>query len=167
MLLDARLEPFSTVGETLHGVPVLQQGEFPNHCTVNFPSTTHRIRMLWDGGISNDGRRSFNPDQTNLFRIKDASGAELPSASVLGLADLGDSPAGSGAAERDGYREDGDNYLDVCLKLSASDPKPVSVDVVCDENTQISMPKGLKKASNGLAPLSDPRCTPHTVNVHE
>lgn len=166
-LLDARLEAFSTAGETTHGVPVLQTGQFPNHCRVNFPSTTHRIRMLWDGGVSNDGRRSFNPDQTDLFRLRDGGGAELPAASVLGLADLGNAPAGSSAAERDGYKQDGDNYLDVCLRLGANDAKPTAVDVLCGEGTQIAMPKGLKKASNGLAPLSAPRCAPHTVSVYE
>jgi len=160
-LLDARLEAFSTAGEELHG------GAFPNHCRINFPATTHRIRLLWDGGVSHDGRRAFNPDEAaHLFRVKDASGAELPAASVLGLADLGNKPAGSSAAERDGYAADGDNYLDICLLVGAGDAVPASVDVICGEDTQISMPKGLKKASNGLAPRSAPRCAPHTVSVH-
>ena len=70
--------------------------QFPNHCRVNFPETTHRIRMLWDGGISNDGNRELTPDRTDLFRIVDATGAELPTSSVLGLADLGSEPAPRG-----------------------------------------------------------------------
>ena len=173
VLLDARLEVFSTTGETLKGkLFPPTTGEFPNHCRVNFPTTTHRIRMLWNGGVSHDGRRSVNPDEINLFRVNDATGAELPAASILGLADLGDQPAGTTVAARDGYISDSDNYLDLCLHLGGEGTDvaklPASVDVLCGNNNtqQISMPKGLKKATNGLAPLSDPLCKPHTVSVH-
>ena len=163
MLLDARLEVLSTKGETLRGG--INQPQFPNHCQVNFPETTHRIRMLWDGGISNDGNRELTPDRTDLFRIVDATGAELPASSVLGLADLGSEPAPRGDAERDAYVADGDNYLDVCLALADGAEKPAEVTVVCGPTTQISMPKGLRRASNGLAPRADPKCTRHAVAV--
>ncbi len=164
VLLDARLEAFSTEGETLSG-GIQNQGTFPNHCRVNFPETTHRIRMLWNGGISNDGLIEFTPDRTDLFRIVDAAGAELPASSVLGLADLGSEPAPHGDAERDAYVADGDNYLDVCLALGDGAAKPAEVTVICGPTTQIAMPKGLKRASNGLAPRADMECKSHTVAV--
>ena len=72
VLLEARLEVFSTEGETLRGGGIRNHAQFPNHCRVNFPETTHRIRMLWDGGISNDGKRELTPDRTDLFRFVDA-----------------------------------------------------------------------------------------------
>ena len=165
VLLDARLEVFSTEGETLRGGGVRNQPQFPNHCRVNFPETTHRIRMLWDGGVSNDGNRELTPDRTDLFRIVDAAGAELPASSVLGLADLGSEPAPRGDAERDAYVADGDNYLDVCLALADGAAKPAEVTVVCGPTTQISMPKGLRRASNGLAPRADMKCKRHAVAV--
>mmetsp|Transcript_40706 Transcript_40706/g.72850 ORF Transcript_40706/g.72850 Transcript_40706/m.72850 type:complete len:426 (-) Transcript_40706:266-1543(-) len=164
VLLDARLEALSTEGETLSG-GIRNQQTFPNHCRVNFPETTHRIRTLWDGGISLDGNRELTPERTDLFRIVDAAGAELPASSVLGLADLGSEPAPQGDAERDAYVADGDNYLDVCLALGDGAAKPAEVTVVCGPTTQIAMPKGLKRASNGLAPRADMECKRHTVAV--
>lgn len=44
-LLDARYEAFTTAGET-----ILHDDTYPNHCRVLFPSTTHRIRLLFNGG---------------------------------------------------------------------------------------------------------------------
>ena len=166
-LLDARLEPFSTSGETLKDplFPPQLRGRFPNHCQVNFPTTTHRLRLLWNGGITHDGSHSLTPDNTDFFRVKDASGAALPAAAVLGLADLGDKPAPADASARLDYKEDGDNYLDICLDLGKGAPQPAAVDVICDEQHQISMPKGLKQARNGLVPRADPTCTAHTVAV--
>ena len=165
VLLAARLEVFSTEGETLHGDGFPPQPQFPNHCRVNFPETTHRIRMLWDGGISIDGNRELTPDRTDLFRIVDTAGAELPASSVLGIADLGSKPAPRGDEERDAYVADGDNYLDVCLALADGAANPAEVTVVCGPTTQISMPKGLRRASNGLAPRADMKCKRHTVAV--
>ena len=166
-LLDARLEPFSTSGETLKDplFPPQLHGRFPNHCQVNFPATTHRIRLLFNGGVTHDGTHSLTPDNTDFFRIKDARGAALPAAAVLGLADLGTKPAPADASARLGYKEDGDNYLDICLDLGNGAPQPAAVDVICDAQHQISLPKGLKRARNGLAPHSDPTCKAHTVAV--
>ena len=68
-------------------------------------------------------------------------------------------------AERDAYVTDGDNYLDVCLALAGGAAKPAEVTVVCGPTTQISMPKGLRRASNGLAPRADMKCKRHAVAV--
>lgn len=163
-LLDARLEKFSTAGELLMA-PIRQRQSFPNHCRVNFPSTTHRLRLLWDGGVSLDGRRPITPDRTDLFRVKSAAGIALPAEAVLGLADLGRQPAPSARHDRDVYAQDGDNYLDICLGLSTAVPLPAVVEVVCDSpETQISMPKGLNR-SPVYAPRAPPLCKPHAVNV--
>jgi hypothetical protein len=166
-MLDARLEPFSTSGETLHA-GIRDQGQFPNHCHVNYPETTHRVRTLWDGGVTLDGNRPITPDRTDLFNLTDAAGGVLPASSVLGLADLGDSAAPSTKAGRDQMKQDGDNYLDVCLKLRAGDAPPTSVEVRCDTpDRQIAMPKGLKKAANGLAPRQAPLCQQHSVQISD
>jgi hypothetical protein len=166
-MLDARLEPFSTSGETLHA-GIRDQGQFPNHCHVNYPETTHRVRTLWGGGVTLDGNRPITPDRTDLFNLTDAAGAVLSASSVLGLADLGDSAAPSTKAGRDQMKQDGDNYLDVCLKSSgpAMRLRRPSVEVRCDTpDRQMSMPKGLKKAANGLAPRQAPLCQQHSVQI--
>ena len=162
-LRDARLEAFSTAGETLSGI--IPPAVYPNHCHVNFPAATHRVRMLWDGGVTLDGRRPITPDRVDLFALTDATGKPLPAAAVLGLADLGNRAAPSSRYERDGYRHDTDNFLDVCLDLTASVAPPAVVQVLCSgPDKQISMPKGLR-ASPVHAPRRPPLCKPHAVNV--
>lgn len=159
-LLDARLEPFSTKGETTRSFT--RSKAYPNHCHVNFPTSTHRIRLLFDGGVSVDGVNPLTPTRVDLFDVRDVSGAILPESSVLGLADLGGPPPSDSDASA--YAVDMDNYLDICLNLGDNDPKPASVDVICGDDTQISMPKGLR-ASPFFAPRQDPRCTPHSVTL--
>ena len=196
-LLDARLETFTTKGETTRSL--LRAKAYPNHCHVNFPSATHRIRMLWDGGVSLDGANPITPDRVDLFNIRDDQGVLLPNESILGLADLGSESIPSSAADRSAYAVDmvrararslsrfvyrkidghllhlrtslpiaqtprQDHYLDICLHLGDESPRPASVDVICGDDTQISMPKGLK-ASAIYAPRTPPRCAPHTVVV--
>ena len=162
-LLSARLEEFSTVGE---GV-VNPLGAYPNHCRQLFPSTTHRVRLLWNGGVSLDGQRPITPDRTDLFVLKDGDAA-LAAVAVLGLADLGKLPAPPPEAlhERDTYASDGDNYLDVCLSLDGVAP-PTVVEVVCGPGTQISLPKGLDSPHGGYVPRAPALCVPHAVNVSE
>eukprot|EP00939_MAST-03C_sp_MAST-3C-sp1_P003359 g3359.t1 len=145
-LLDARLEPFSTKGETTRSFT--RSKAYPNHCHVNFPTSTHRIRLLFDGGVSVDGVNPLTPTRVDLFDVRDVSGAILPESSVLGLADLGGPPPSDSDASA--YAVDMDNYLDICLNLGDNDPKPASVDVICGDDTQISMPKGLRAAEDPI-----------------
>eukprot|EP00756_Hemistasia_phaeocysticola_P017261 Hpha_TRINITY_DN15527_c3_g3::TRINITY_DN15527_c3_g3_i7::g.106122::m.106122 len=152
LLLTAKYEPFSTDGETLRN-PILGIHSYPNHCQHLFPSTTHRLQLLFDGGVSLDGRRAITPDRTDLLRVLDAAGAPLPAAAVLGLADLG-SAVPQTQCDKDNYVADTDNYLDVCLKMDASTPVPAAVHLICGPGTQISDPKG-----TGYP------CKPQTVNI--
>lgn len=152
LLLTAKFEPFSTDGETLKN-PIIGARSFPNHCQHLFPSTTHRLQLLFDGGVSLDGMRQITPDRTDLLRVLDAAGAPLPAAAVLGLADLG-STVPQTQCDKDNYVADGDNYLDVCLKIDSSTPVPAAVHLNCDMGTQISLPKGTRYP-----------CKPQTVNV--
>lgn len=61
-LLAAQFERFTTDGETTHG-----RG-YPNHCRILFPNTTHRVRLLFDGGVTLDGVKPITPDRTDLVR---------------------------------------------------------------------------------------------------
>ena len=139
-LLGVELEVFSTVGEATTNIP-MRGKVFPNHCRVLFPETTHRLRLLFDGGVSLDGRHPITPDRTDLFEVLDSQGEPLPSASILGLADLGTAPMPKLPCEKETYETDGDNYLDICLSLSAN-LKPAYVFMPCGADTQISAPKG-------------------------
>ena len=78
----------------------------------------------------------------------------LPSGVVLGLADLGTTPAPVEQCEKDTWAHDGDNFLDVCLDMSSYTLPPAQVHVLCGEATQISAPKGVRYP-----------CKPHTVAV--
>ena len=150
-LLTAKYEAFTTVGETLQGI---KGGAYPNHCRVLFPKTTHRLRLLFDGGVTIDGHRPITPERTDLFQLLDNSGVSLPSGVVLGLADLGTAPAPVRQCEKDSWVHDHDNYLDVCLDMSWYKLPPASVHVLCGAQTQISAPKGAHYP-----------CKPHTVAV--
>ena len=147
-LLSAEFQTFTTAGETLGG------GAYPNHCRVLFPKTTHRLRLLFDGGVTIDGHRPITPDRTDLFQLLDSRGVSLPSGVVLGLADLGTAPAPVQQCEKDTWAHDQDNYLDVCLDMSWYKLPPAQVHVLCGEATQISAPKGVRYP-----------CKPHTVAV--
>ena len=105
---------FSTAGEALTGRGTTV---YPNHCGVQFPNTTHRLRLLFDGGVSLDGVQPITPDRVDLFQVLDAEGTLLPPSAVLGLADLGGAPFPSSACEKANWPTDGDNYVDVCLHL--------------------------------------------------
>lgn len=140
-LLTVELEVFSTLGEETSNIPI--RGKiFPNHCHVLFPETTHRLRLLFDGGVSLDGKHPITPDRTDLFHVLDAHGAKLPDTSILGLADLGTAPMPESQCEKKTYKTDGDNYLDICLNL-ANNLEPTYLFLPCTRDTQISAPKGL------------------------
>lgn len=63
VMLKAWGYPFTTDGE----------GTSPwyneNHCHVNFPETTHVIKILFNGGIWLDGVHSILPTDTDFFTI--------------------------------------------------------------------------------------------------
>lgn len=150
-LLTAEYEAFTTEGETMARIA---GGVYPNHCHVLFPKTTHRLRLLFDGGVTLDGHRPITPDRTDLFQLLDSHGVSLPSGVILGLADLGTAPAPVKQCEKDTWAHDHDNYLDVCLDMSWYKLPPASVLVICGTETQISAPKG-----------DHYPCKPHTVAV--
>merc|ERR1712224_805803 len=146
--MGVHLETFTTEGETLRG------GSYPNHCQVNFPQTTHRLRLLFNGGMTLDGLTALTPDRTDMFIVADANGQILPADAVLGLADLGNGATPEAQCEKDAYADDGDNYLDICLNLVADTPTPASVQVRCTADAMMVLPKGLQYP-----------CSPHTVEV--
>ena len=78
----------------------------------------------------------------------------LPSAVVLGLADLGAAPAPRSECEKETWPTDHDNYLDVCLDMSWYKLPPAHVHVLCGSDTQLAAPKGSRYP-----------CRPHTVAV--
>eukprot|EP01046_Picozoa_sp_COSAG06_P061342 COSAG06_NODE_13413_length_1259_cov_1.687931_1_plen_192_part_00 len=148
-------QTFTTAGETLvDGGTPRGGGVYPNHCHVLFPKTTHRLRLLFDGGVTIDGHRPITPDRTDLFQLLDSRGVSLPSGVVLGLADLGTAPAPVEQCEKDTWAHDNDNYVDICLDMSSYTVPPAQVHVLCGEATQISAPKGVRYP-----------CTPQTVAV--
>eukprot|EP00927_Polykrikos_kofoidii_P068053 TRINITY_DN63449_c0_g1_i1.p1 TRINITY_DN63449_c0_g1~~TRINITY_DN63449_c0_g1_i1.p1 ORF type:complete len:379 (+),score=45.34 TRINITY_DN63449_c0_g1_i1:62-1138(+) len=152
ILLTAKYQVFSTEGETLKN-PLIGAKPYPNHCQHLFRETTHRIVLLFDGGVTLDGLRGITPDRTDLVELHDAEGSVLPAEAVLGLADLGSSIPQT-QCEKDMYVHDGDNYVDICLKMSADTPLPATVHLPCDDSTQWSLPKGAKYT-----------CKPQTVKI--
>lgn len=59
-MLRAWLFEFSTLGE----------GEmFPNHCGIEFPATTHVIKILFNGGFTKNGIHPLVPSDTSLFTV--------------------------------------------------------------------------------------------------
>ena len=148
-LLGAKYENFSSTGETLARV-----GPYPNHCRVLFPNTSHRIRLLFDGGVSLRNQHPITPDRTDLFQLLDAHNVSLPPGVVLGLADLGTKPAPQLPCEKSAWQVDGDNFVDICLDMTWYNLKPASVRVLCGEHTQLYAPKA-----------NNYPCRPHLVRV--
>jgi len=119
-IVAARVGPFTTDDEWL-----LPLGATPNHCRVSFPETTHRIQVTWSGGVTTDGTVPFTPDRTDLFVVHVVAddGAVVPSTdpavsdrvAFLGLGDIGGPWSGGDPAD---YVNDGDNILDLCLRLA-------------------------------------------------
>lgn len=126
-VLGATIAPFTGLGETTFG-----GAQYPNHCQIAFPQTTHVVQLLWSGGVTRDGVNSFYPNQPGLFRtatsdgllnlkVRNDAGAlidyyEMPGISLLGMADLGNGQPTDPTAY---YNSDADNYLDISLQLPA------------------------------------------------
>ena len=106
------------------------------------------MQLLFSGGITSDGVHNFWPSMANPPVVPlDSALQPLSAASVLGLADLGTLDPVAGCTEV--YHDDGDNYLDICLKLDGTTPKPAHVRVLCSQGgVPISPPKGSAYACN-------------------
>jgi len=57
-MLKAWMYPFTTKGETAE-----------NHCRVDFPSTTHVIKVMFNGGVSVDGLHPLIPSDVRFFSV--------------------------------------------------------------------------------------------------
>lgn len=104
--------------------PITQRGETAlNSCTVDFPSTTHVIKVMFNGGFTIDGIHPLVPDDTRFFTILKKRAEKLLWNKFLGLADLGTNTEiwkdvnelGEKLNTKQEYETDGDNYLDLCL----------------------------------------------------
>jgi hypothetical protein len=60
VMLKAWMFPFSDKGEN---------ELTPNHCRVDFPSTTHVIKIMFNGEVTTDGYHPIIPSDTRLFSI--------------------------------------------------------------------------------------------------
>eukprot|EP00658_Telonema_sp_P-2_P043799 TRINITY_DN31698_c0_g1_i1.p1 TRINITY_DN31698_c0_g1~~TRINITY_DN31698_c0_g1_i1.p1 ORF type:complete len:232 (+),score=27.07 TRINITY_DN31698_c0_g1_i1:334-1029(+) len=148
-LIQADVLQFSTTGETTHG-GVVHGGVYPNHCQHLYPTTTHRVRLVLNGGATLDGVHPVLPNQTDLFELISSSGERVTDP-VLGLADLGSDLAEGHTSLT--YRADGDNFLDVCLDSSKGSIGTIAkVRMPCD-TIQLVLPKG------------KPVCTDNSINV--
>lgn len=105
-MLKAWAYEFSEVGETAK-----------NHCRVDFPSTTHVVKILFNGQITKDGIHPLVPSDTSYFTVMKARGATLLFNRFVGLADLGTDELWKTWPQI--YETDGDNYVDLCLDLGA------------------------------------------------
>ena len=78
----------------------------------------------------------------------------MPNRLLSHQADLGTLPLPTSQCEKDAWRTDGDNYLDVCLDLPPGGPPPAAAHLPCGNTTQITAPKGLRSP-----------CRPQTVRI--
>jgi len=81
VMLKAWMYPFTEKGET-----------DLNHCRNDFPSTTHVIKIMFNGGMTIDGIHPLVPDDTRFFTVMKPRGETLLWNKFLGLADLGTDP---------------------------------------------------------------------------
>lgn len=93
--------------------------DITNHCRVDFPLTTHVIRILFNGGPTKDGIHPLLPSDTSFFTILLPRGRTLLWNKFIGLADLGEDTMWTEWPEI--YETDGDNYVDLCLQLTEND----------------------------------------------
>lgn len=50
--------------------PITQKGETAeNSCTVDFPSTTHVIKVMFNGPVTTDGIHALLPSDTRFFNV--------------------------------------------------------------------------------------------------
>ena len=122
----------------------LPSSTYPNHCGSLYPATSHVLRATFSGGVTTDGITSIRPTNKNIFRLSSDLQTSL---TYLGLADLGQT-TGEELAAGEKYRQDGDNYLDICLDLSGQQDDlagDITLEVLCDpalENSVLYPPKG-------------------------
>lgn len=110
-----------------------------NHCRVDWPATTHVIRILFNGGPSKDGIHPLLPSDTSFFSILLPRARTLLWNKFIGLADLGEDEVWKEWPEI--YETDGDNYLDLCLQLTESDNIEDIQSVLLQENV-VFPPRG-------------------------
>ncbi len=145
-MVQAQISTFSDDGEA--GAEPILPKVYPNHCGKLFPSVTHRLRIVLNGGGTLDGVHSVLPNATDLFEILDNTGAPV-TAPVLGLADLG-AEQGSDSLT---YKHDGDNYYDVCLDASRGSVDAIAtVRMPCDA-VKLVLPKGRPACANHSIPV--------------
>jgi hypothetical protein len=110
-LVGAELGHFTMEGEFLVGQNPLQVQMYPNHCDAVFGtgSTSHRLRVITNGGFAVDGVVAYTPTDKEIFDIFMRDGSHIDGAKYLGLTDLTD------------IASDGDNTFDLCLNLSDSE----------------------------------------------
>lgn len=139
-MVQARMEHFSTTGETLFNP--LKRGVFPNHCQHIFGKhVTHRVRVIISGGGTVDGVNSFFPETPDVFQVMLRNGSQLAQPYLLGVADLG-TELWARSREAD-YAHDTDNFMDLCI----ADPEEEAVQVVAAvrmpcNRTKLYYPKG-------------------------
>lgn len=92
-----------------------------NHCKTLFPTTTHVIKVLFNGGMTKDGIHPLIPTDTSLFTVIMKRGKTLLWNKFIGLADLGFDGDVTWKDWPESYVTDGDNYLDLCLQLAKTD----------------------------------------------
>ena len=62
VMLKAWMYPFTTKGE--YDLNKSLNANSENHCRVNFPSTTHVIKVMFNGPVSKDGYHPIIPTDT-------------------------------------------------------------------------------------------------------
>jgi len=132
VMLKAWVYKFSTIGEDMSA---------QNHCQVNFRTTTHVIKILFNGGFTRDGVHSLLPTDTSLFTINLKDGRILTSKEFIGLADLGFAGDETYKTNFQAYRQDGDNYLDLCLNFGFQD-RSAEIESVEIQYGAVNPPRG-------------------------
>ena len=71
IILQAMMYPFSKIGESTFPDCIRPTHMFncENHCAVDFPSTTHIIRVVLNGGITYDGVHNILPVSLILVHL--------------------------------------------------------------------------------------------------
>lgn len=135
-MLKAWAYEFSELGETAG-----------NHCRVDFPTTTHVIKVLMNGQITKDGIHPLIPSDTGLFTVMKARGATLLFNRFIGLADLGTDELWKTWPQI--YETDGDNYVDLCLDLGQIVAKDAEGNSVYNDDGTLKI-TGYAEDPNGL-----------------
>ena len=146
-VVRAELEKFSVEGEFLVPPNPATAQAYPNHCESNFGqgSTTHRLRVILNGGFTVDGVQAYVPSDKEIFDVVMQDGSHIVDDSkYLGLADT--------TADA----SDLDNVFDLCLNLSDSEAADIaSVHMPCTPGT--------KQA--GVPPKGFPPCRENSLEV--